>query len=109
MTAHYDDILLPSNGRFYNGTDGPIDGKLHVRPMTGREEEILATQRYVKRGEALDRIFKACVREPYDTARFLTVDRNFLLIYLRVYLILHNMMWNYVAQNAMLDFPRHSI
>jgi hypothetical protein len=83
MTAHYDEIVLPSNGIFYDGTDGPKDGKLNIRPMTGREEEILATQRYVKRGEAIDRIFRACIRETYNTARFLVADRTFLLIYLR--------------------------
>ena len=45
----YDEITLPSKGTFYNGGDGPTDGVIHVRPMTGEEEQILATPRYVKR------------------------------------------------------------
>ena len=47
---------FPSKGRFY--TD--IPGVLHVKPMTGVEEQILATQRIVKKGKAIDAIFRNC-------------------------------------------------
>jgi len=83
FAAHYDEIVLPSMGRFYDGSDGPVSGKLHVRPMTGKEEEILATQRYVKRGQAINMIFQDCLQEKYNVERFLIPDRTFLLIYLR--------------------------
>lgn len=79
----YEEIKLPSLGRFYNGMDGPNDGKLHIRPMTGEEEEILATQRYVKRGKAVNMIFEKCIQENFKPENLLSVDRTFLLIYLR--------------------------
>ena len=79
----YEEIKLPSLGRFYNGEDGPTDGILHIRPMTGEEEEILATPRFVKRGQAINMIFNRCIQEKYDSADFLTQDRTYLLIYLR--------------------------
>lgn len=79
----YEPIKLPSKGKFYDGENGPADGMIHLRPMTGEEEEILATPRFVKKGQAINMIFNRCMRENYDSANFLTQDRTYMLIYLR--------------------------
>lgn len=79
----YEPIQLPSKGRFYDGDNGPTNGTIHLRPMTGEEEEILATPRFVKKGQAINMIFNRCMRENYDSANFLTQDRTYMLIYLR--------------------------
>jgi hypothetical protein len=83
QSFNYEEILLPSLGRFYDGSQAPSSGVLHVRPMTGNEQEILATPRLVKTGQAVNMIFKACVREPIKPEQLLTVDRTVLLIFLR--------------------------
>lgn len=82
-SSNFEEVLLPSLGKFYDGTDGPADGILHIRPMTGNEEQVLATGRLVKDGQAIDMIFKNCIMEKYPTEKFLSIDRNFLLIKLR--------------------------
>ena len=82
-TANFEEITLPSLGMFYDGQNGPSNGKLHVRPMTGHEEEILATQRFVKKGQAVNMIFSRCVQEKYNLEKLLIPDRTYLLIYLR--------------------------
>ena len=82
-TGTYEKITLPSKGKFYDGENGPLDGVIHIRPMTGEEEQILATPRYVKKGEAMNMIFNKCIQEEYDSANFLVQDRTFILIYLR--------------------------
>jgi len=82
-TSTYEKITLPSLGKFYDGEDGPIDGIIHIRPMTGEEESILATPRFVKRGDAVNMIFNKCMREKYKAENFLSADRTFLLIWLR--------------------------
>ncbi len=82
-THHYEAVTLPSLGKFYDGSDGPTDGIVYLRPMTGEEEQILATPRYVKRGKALDMIFESCIQGRIDAAKLLSVDRTYLLIYLR--------------------------
>lgn len=79
----YEEIELPSMGRFYDGTDGPTDGKLHIRAMTGEEEQILATPRFVRKGQAINMIFSRCIRENFKPENLLSVDRTFILIYLR--------------------------
>jgi hypothetical protein len=72
-------LELPSKGKFYDN----IPEILHIRPMSGEEEQILATPRHVRKGKAIDMIFKNCIREKVDTSQLLTVDRTYLLIYLR--------------------------
>jgi hypothetical protein len=79
----YEKITLPSLGKFYNGEDGPTDGIIHIRPMTGEEEAILATPRFVKRGDAMNLIFDKCIKESYESNNFLTVDITYLMIWLR--------------------------
>jgi hypothetical protein len=79
----YEQVQLPSKGKFYDGENGPKDGIIHVRPMTGEEEEILATPRFVKKGQAINMIFNRCMKENYDSSDFLTQDRTYMLIYLR--------------------------
>ena len=79
----YEEITLPSKGKFYDGQNGPRDGKIHIRPMTGEEEQILATPRFIKRGQAINMIFNRCIQEEYDSANFLSEDRTYVLIFLR--------------------------
>jgi hypothetical protein len=82
-SANYEEILLPSKGKFYDGTDGPINGIIHIRPMTGEEEQILATQRFIKKGIAINMIYSKCIQENIKPENLLTLDRTFILIYLR--------------------------
>lgn len=79
----YEKVELPSRGKFYDGENGPTDGIIHLRPMTGEEEEILATPRFVKKGQAINMIFNRCMQESFDASNFLTQDRTYMLIYLR--------------------------
>jgi hypothetical protein len=81
--AVYEPIKLPSRGVFYDGEDGPQDGVIHIKPMTGEEEQILATPRFVRKGQAINMIFNRCMQENYNTENFLTQDRTYMLIYLR--------------------------
>lgn len=83
QNAIYEEIELPSKGRFYDGENGPIDGVLAIRAMTGEEEQILATPRFVRRGQAINMIFKNCMKDAYKPENLLTIDRTYLLIYLR--------------------------
>ena len=77
----YEEIELPSGGKFYDGELSK--GIIHVRPMTGEEEQILATPRFVKKGQAINMIFERCIQEKVKPQDLLSVDRTYLLIYLR--------------------------
>lgn len=82
-SINYEEVLLPSKGKFYDGSDGPTNGIIHIRPMTGEEEQILSTPRFVKKGNAINMIFSKCIQENIKPENLLSQDRTFLLIYLR--------------------------
>lgn len=82
-TSNYEEIQLPSKGKFYDGVNGPTNGILSVRQMTGAEEQILASPKLVRKGQAINMIFKSCILEQFQPENFLTADRTYLLIYLR--------------------------
>ena len=75
----WEEFNFCSMGRFYQN----IPPMVHIRPMTGEEEQILATPRFVKKGRAIDMIFDRCIKEKISTEELLSVDRTHLLIYLR--------------------------
>ncbi len=75
----FEPIDLPSKGKFYKN----IPGNLHIRLMTGEEEQILATPRNLKHGIALNKIFSNCIKEQFNPDDLLSVDRMHLLIFLR--------------------------
>lgn len=75
----WEEFELPSKGKFYD----TIPATIHVRAMTGEEEQILATPRHVKKGKAIDMIFSKCIKEKFNTEELLSSDRTNLLIFLR--------------------------
>jgi hypothetical protein len=79
----YDEVELPSKGKFYTRGEGPSNGILHIRRMKGHEEQILYTPRYVKRNQALNMVFKECIGEQINPDLLLSEDRTYLMIYLR--------------------------
>lgn len=81
--SQYEEIQLPSKAKFYDDNNCPENGIIHVRPMTGDEEAILSTPRFIKKGQAMDMIFRNCIQEAVKPEKWLVVDRNYLLIYLR--------------------------
>lgn len=77
--VQWEPFEFPSKGKFYDN----IPSTVHIRAMTGEEEQILATPRWVKRGKAIDMIFRRCIREAINTEELLSTDRTHLLIFLR--------------------------
>lgn len=80
----WEKVILPSKGYYY---DGRIpDGEVLVRPMGLQTDKILATSRLTQTGQAIDYVFKHCVKMPdkdFDPLDLLAGDRMFLLFYLR--------------------------
>lgn len=80
----WEPVQLPSRGIYYEGRIP--NGMVQVRPMSIYTEKILATVRLAKTGQALDMVFKYCVRFPnedFDPSHLLVGDSTFLLFYLR--------------------------
>ena len=82
-------IELPSKGHFY-AEDNPLSsGKVEMKYMTAKEEDILTTQSYIKDGTVLDRLFQSLILGNGDGAPIkyidlTTGDKNAIMIAARV-------------------------
>ncbi len=54
-------VELPSKGLLYPEDNPLATGKIEMKYMTAREEDILTTQSYIKQGVVLDKLFKALI------------------------------------------------
>jgi hypothetical protein len=80
----WEDHYLPSRGMYYDGR--VPEGKIKIRPMNIAVDKIFATGRFTQTGQALDHVFKVCVKFPdetFDSLDLLNGDRVYLLFALR--------------------------
>jgi len=54
-------IDLPSKGLLYDPSNPLSSGKLELKYMTAKEEDILTTQSYIKQGVVLDKLFQSLI------------------------------------------------
>lgn len=74
-------VELPSRGLFYP-PDHPLSkGTIELRPMTAKDEDILTTESYIRKGVVLDKLFQSLIITKgvsYDD--ILVADRDALMI-----------------------------
>ena len=82
-------IELPSKGLLYPKDNPLSSGKVEMKYMTAKEEDILTTQSYIKQGVVLDKLFKALIVSngdgmPVKYDDILVGDKNAVMIAARV-------------------------
>ena len=82
-------IELPSKGLIYPKDNPLSSGKIEMKYMTAREEDILTTQSYIKQGVVLDKLFRALIVGNGEGVQInygdlLTGDKNAVMIAARV-------------------------
>ncbi len=78
-------IDLPSGGKIY-GKDSPLyDGKVEIKYMTAREEDILTSENLIKKGVVIDKLLDALIVTPGVTTNNLFLgDKNALMVAARI-------------------------
>ena len=78
-------IDLPSGGKPY-GSDSPLkDGKLELKYMTAKEEDILTSQNLIKKGVVLDKLLDSLILTPGVDSRSLIIgDKNAVMVAARI-------------------------
>ena len=77
-------IELPSKGLVYP-PDHPLrSGKVEMKYMTAKEEDILTNQNYIKKGIVLDKLLSSLIMGKFDIKELITGDKNALLIASRI-------------------------
>mgnify|MGYP003119750497 FL=1 len=77
-------VDLPSKGLLYDKENPLSSGKIEMKYMTAKEEDILTNQSYISNGTVLDRLLKALIVSKVDYNDLIVGDKNALLIAARI-------------------------
>jgi len=97
-------IELPSKGLIYP-EDSPLSsGKLEMKYMTAKEEDILTNQNYIQKGVVLDELVKSLIVTPGVKYEDLIIgDKNALLVAARILGYGKDYTFNYSGEEQIVD------
>tara|TARA_Y100000361_G_scaffold58318_1_gene50989 strand:+ start:38 stop:766 length:729 start_codon:yes stop_codon:yes gene_type:complete len=80
-----EEVELPSKGLIYDKENPLSSGKVEIKYMTAKEEDILSNQSYIKKGTVLDKLLRSVIVDKDINIDDLIVgDKNALLIATRI-------------------------
>ena len=77
-------IDLPSEGKLYPEGSPLREGKIEVKYMTAKEEDILSNSSYIKQGIVLDKLFKSLIVTKINYDDLLIGDKNAIMVAARI-------------------------
>ena len=77
-------VELPSKGLLYPKDSALAEGKIEMKYMTAREEDILTNQNYIQQGVVIDKLLQSLIVTPINYGDLLVGDKNAILIASRV-------------------------
>ena len=77
-------VDLPSRGLIYPKDNPLSSGKVEMKYMTAKEEDILTNQNYISKGTVLDKLIESLIVSKININDLITGDKNALLIASRV-------------------------
>ena len=77
-------IDLPSKGYFYPEGHPLASGKIEMKYMTAKEEDILSTPGLIKQGIVIDKLLQSLIVTKFNYNDLLTVDKNAIFIAARI-------------------------
>ncbi len=77
-------IELPSKGLVYSESNPLSSGKVEMKYMTAKEEDILTNQSYIQKGIVLDKLLQALIVSKIDYNDLIIGDKNALLVASRI-------------------------
>jgi len=77
-------VELPSKGLLYPKGSALAEGKIEMKYMTAREEDILTNQNYIQSGVVIDKLLQSLIVTPIEYSDLLVGDKNAILIASRI-------------------------
>jgi hypothetical protein len=77
-------VSLPSKGLLYPKESPLSSGKIEMKYMTAKEEDILTNANYMRQGTVIDKLLQALIVTPINYDDLLIGDKNAILIAARV-------------------------
>lgn len=79
-----EEVELPSKGLIYPKDNPLSSGKIEMKYMTAREEDILTNQNYIKNGTVIDKLLKSLIISKVNYDDIIVGDKNAILIAARI-------------------------
>jgi hypothetical protein len=93
-------VDLPSKGLLYPEGNPLCEGKIEIKYMTAREEDILTNQNYIKQGIVIDKLLQSMLITRFDYKDLLIGDKDAIMIAARIL--------GYGKDYSFTYFPEHS-
>jgi len=77
-------VELPSKGLLYSEESGLKSGKIEMKYMTAKEEDILTNQSYISKGIVLDKLMQSLIISKIDYNELLVGDKNAIMVAARI-------------------------
>ena len=77
-------IELPSKGLIYPESNPLSSGKIEMKYMTAKEEDILTNQSYIQKGIVLDKLLQALIVTKINYNDLVTGDKNAIMVAARI-------------------------
>tara|TARA_R110002153_G_scaffold259981_1_gene419802 strand:- start:2830 stop:3570 length:741 start_codon:yes stop_codon:yes gene_type:complete len=79
-----EEVELPSKGLVYPEDNPLSSGKIEIKYMTAKEEDILSNQSFIKKGTVIDKLLKSLIVTDIDYNDLIIGDKNALMVAARV-------------------------
>jgi hypothetical protein len=77
-------IELPSKGLVYPESSLLSSGKIEMKYMTAKEEDILTNQNYIRQGTVLEKLLKSLIVSKIDYDELIIGDKNAIMVAARI-------------------------
>jgi len=77
-------VELPSKGLIYSPDSPLAEGKIEMKYMTAKEEDILTNQNYIKDGTVIDKLLKSLIVTKINYDDLIVGDRNAIMVAARI-------------------------
>jgi hypothetical protein len=75
---------LPSKGLIYTSDNPLASGRITIKYMTAKEEDILSSQNLIKKGIVLDKLFESIIVDKIDVKDIVIGDKNAIILATRL-------------------------
>ena len=79
-----EEVTLPSKGLLYSKENPLSSGKIEMKYMTAKEEDILTNANYLRQGTVIDKLLQALIVSPINYDDLLIGDKNAVLVAARI-------------------------
>ena len=79
-----EEIELPSKGLIYPKDNPLSSGKVEIKYMTAKEEDILSNQSYIEKGTVLDKLLESVIVSKINVNDLIVGDKNAVLVATRI-------------------------